>query len=46
MKPTSTDPLESELSVLPINLRLEEHQRYEAGNLLIKKDDYIQSNMI
>ena len=39
MKPTSTDPLESELSVLPTDLRLEEHKRYEAGNLLIKKDD-------
>ena len=46
MKYTPTDALESELSILPIDLRLEELQRYEAVKLLIKKDDYIQSNMI
>ena len=40
MKSTPTDALKSELSILPID------QRYEAVNLLIKEDDYIQSNMI
>ena len=45
MKSTPTDGLESELSILPIDLRLEELQRQEAVKLLIKEDDYIQSNM-
>ena len=45
MKSTPTDGLESELSILPIDLRLEELQRHEAMKLLIKEDDYIQSNM-
>ena len=45
MKSTPTDGLESELSILPIDLRLEELQRHEAVKLLIKEDDYIQSNM-
>ena len=46
MKSTPTDALESELSILPIDLRLEELQRYEAVKLLIKEDNYIQPNMI
>ena len=46
MKSTPTDGLESELSILPINLHLEQLQRYEAVKLSIKKDYYIQSNMI
>ena len=46
IKSTSTDALESERSILPIDLRLEELQQYEAVKLLIKEDDYIQSNMI
>ena len=45
MKSTPIDGLESELSILPIDLRLEELQRHEAVKLLIKEDDYIQSNM-
>ena len=45
MKSTPTDGLESELSILPIDLRLEELQRHEAVKLLIKEDHYIQSNM-
>ena len=44
MKSTPTDGLESELSILPIDLRLEELQQHEAVKLLIKEDDYIQSN--
>ena len=46
MKFTPTDVLESGLSILPIDLILEELQWYEAVKLLIKEDDYIQSNMI
>ena len=46
IKSTSTDALESERSILPTDLRLEELQQYEAVKLLIKEDDYIQSNMI
>ena len=45
MKSTSADGFESELSILPIDLRLEELQRHEAVKLFIKEDDYIQSNM-
>ena len=45
MKPIPTDGLESELSILPIDLRLEELQQHEAMKLLIKEDDCIQSNM-
>ena len=45
MKSIPTDGLESELSILPIDLRLEELQRHEVVKLLIKEDDYIQSNM-
>ena len=43
---TPTDGLESEVSILYIDLHLEEHQRYEAVKLLIKEDEYIQSNMV
>ena len=46
IKSTPTDALKSELSILPINLRPEELQQYEAVKLLIKKDVYIQSNVI
>ena len=46
MKSTPRDALESKLSILPIDLCLEEMQRYEAVKLLIKENDYIQSNMI
>ena len=46
MNLTPTGTLESELSILPIDLRLEEMQRHEAVKQLIKEDDYIQSNMI
>ena len=45
IKSTPTDGLESELSILPIELHLEELQQHEAVKLLIKEDDYIQSNM-
>ena len=48
MKSTLTDELESELSIHPIDhRRLEELQQHEAVKLLvlIKEDDYIQSNM-
>ena len=45
MKSTPTDGLESELSILPIDLCLKEPQQHEAVKLLIKEDDYIQSNM-
>ena len=45
MKSFPTDELESELSILPIDHRcLEELQQHEAVKLLIKEDDYIQSN--
>ena len=46
MNLTPTGTLESELSILPIDLRLEEMQRHEAVKQLIKEDDYIHSNMI
>ena len=45
-KATPTDVLESELSILPIDLCLEELQWYETVKPLIKEDDYIQSNII
>ena len=45
MKLTPTDGLELELLILPIDLPLEELQRLETVNLLIKEDVYIQSNM-
>ena len=43
MKFTPLDGLESELSILPVDLRLGEHQWHEVGKLLI--DDYIWSNI-
>ena len=46
MKSIPTDVLESELSIFPIDLCLDELQQLEAVKLLIKEDDYIQSNMI
>ena len=46
MKSPLTDALESELSILHIDLHPEEFQRYEAVKPLIKEDDYIQCNMI
>ena len=45
MQSSPTDGLESELSILPIDLRLEELQQHEAVKLLIKEDEYIQSIM-
>ena len=39
MKSTPTDGLESELSILPIDLRLKEFEWHEAMKLLIKEDD-------
>ena len=45
MKSNPTDGLESELSILPLDVRLEEFQRHEAVKLLIKEDDYNQSKM-
>ena len=45
MKSTPTGGLESKRSILPIDLRLEELQQHEAMKLVIKEDDYIQSNM-
>ena len=46
IKSTPADALESDLSVLPVDLRSEELQRYEVVKLLIKQDDYIQSSMV
>ena len=46
MKSTPTDALESKLSTLPTDLHLEELQSHEAVKLLIKEDEYIQSNII
>ena len=45
MKSTPTDALESELNILPIDLRLEELQRIEAIKLLQKNDPFINDNM-
>ena len=45
IKSTPTDGLESELSILPIDLHLAEFERHKVVKLLIKEDDYIQSNM-
>ena len=45
IKSNPTDGLESELSILPLDVRLEEFQRHEAVKLLIKEDDYNQSKM-
>ena len=46
MKSIPTYALELEVSILPIDLCLEEPHLYEAVKLLIKEDDYIQFNMI
>ena len=46
MKSIPTDGLWLQLSILPIDLRLQELQWHEVVKLLIKEDDYIQSNMI
>ena len=46
MESTPIVALESELSTLPIDLRIEELQRHDALKLLIKEDEYIQSNII
>ena len=46
IKSTPADALESDLSVLPIDLHSEELQRYEVVKLLIKQYDYIQSSMV
>ena len=45
IKSNPTDGLESELSILPLDVRLEEFQRHKAVKLLIKEDDYNQSKM-
>ena len=45
MRSTPTEALEAELSVLPIDLRIEELQRHEAGKLLTKEEEYIKANM-
>ena len=45
MRSTPTEALEAELSVLPIDLRIEELQRHEAGNLLTKEEEYIKANI-
>ena len=46
MESTPIVALESELSTLLIDLRIEELQRHDALKLLIKEDEYIQSNII
>ena len=45
MRSTPTEALEAELSVLPIDLRIEELQRHEAGKLLTKEEEYIKANI-
>ena len=45
MRSTPTEVLEAELSVLPVDLRIEELQRHEAGKLLTKKEEYIKANI-
>ena len=46
IKSTPADALESDLSVLPVDLHSEELQRYEVVKLLIKQYDYIQPSMV
>ena len=46
MESTPIVALESELSTLPVDLRIEELQRHDALKLLIKEDEYIQSKII
>ena len=45
MRSTPAEALGSELSVPPIDLRIEELQRHEAGKLLTKEEEYIKANM-
>ena len=45
MRSTPTEALEVDLSVLPIDLRIEELQCHEAGKLLTKEEEYIKANM-
>ena len=45
MKSTLTEALEAELSVLPIDLSIEELQRHEEGKLLTKEKEYVKANM-
>ena len=45
MRSTPTEALEAELSVLPIDLRIEELQHHEAGKLLTKEEEYTKANI-
>ena len=45
MKSTPTEALESELNIVPIDLRLEEFQRMEAMKLFQKNGQFITNNM-
>ena len=45
MRSTPTEALEAELSLLPIDLRIEELQRHEVGKLLTKEEEYIKASM-
>ena len=45
MESTPAEALESELNIVPINLRLKELQRIEATKFYQKKDQFITNNM-
>ena len=45
MRSTPTEALETDLSVQPIDLRIEELQYHEAGKLVTKEEEYIKTNM-
>ena len=45
MRSPSIEALEAELSVLPIDNRIEEPQGHESGKLLTKEEEYIKANM-
>ena len=45
MKSTNTKTLESELNIVPIDLRLEELQQMEAIKRLEKKNQFVTNNM-
>ena len=45
MKTTPTEALESELNIVPIDLRLKEQQLMEAIKLLQKNDQFITNNI-
>ena len=45
MKSIPTEALESELNIVPIDLRLEELQQMEAINFPEKNDQFITNNM-